>query len=93
MGRKKFEEVEIRSTVMSVDVIITQKTIAKLFKVTNTGRFILNTKEKNPELESIKRCLFKSYGDMCSSYFGKVKNMKINLKIMFKILIGCLSPR
>lgn len=45
MGLKEFEEVEIRSVVMGVDITITQKIIAKLLGVSNTGRFTLNTKE------------------------------------------------
>lgn len=40
---------EIRSAVMGVDVTITQKTIVKLLRVLNTGRFILNTKENIPK--------------------------------------------
>lgn len=78
---------------LGVDVIITQKTIVKLLKVTNSRRFILNTKENSHEAEAIKRCLFEHYGDLCSSDFAKVKNMKRNLKPMFKILIGCLIPK
>lgn len=58
MGLKEFEEVEIRSVVMGVDVIITQKIIAKLFGVSITGRSILNTKESSPEADVIKEiCL------------------------------------
>lgn len=93
MGLKKFEEVEIMSVVIGVDVIITQKTIAKLLKVTNTRRYILNIKENSTEAESIKRCLFERSRNMCFSDFGKVENMKRNLKLMFKILIGCLIHR
>lgn len=78
---------------MDVDVIITQKTIAKLLKVTNSRRFILNTEENSTEAEAIKRYLFNHSGDICSSDFRKVKNMKKNLKLMFKILIGCMVPR
>lgn len=78
MGLKKFEEMEIRSLVMGVDVIITHKTLAKLLKVTTTITFILNKKENNPEVEAIKRSLFQLCGDLCSSDFGKVKNMKRN---------------
>lgn len=47
MGMKEFEEVEIRSAVMGVDVTITQRIIAKLLRVTNTRRFILNTKKNS----------------------------------------------
>lgn len=49
VGLKKFEEVEIGSAMMDVDVVITQKTIAKLLKVPNSRRFILNTKENSHE--------------------------------------------
>lgn len=93
MCLKKFEDVEIRSAVMGVDVIITQKTIVKILKVTNSRRFILNTKENSPEAEAIKRCFFERSRYMCSSEFGNVKNMKRNLNLLFKILIECLIPR
>lgn len=43
VGLKKFEEVEIRYVVMGVDVIITQKTIAKLLSTPNSGRFVVGT--------------------------------------------------
>lgn len=44
VGSKKFEYVEIRSTIMSVDVVITQKTIAKVLSAPNSGRFVVGIK-------------------------------------------------
>lgn len=93
MDLKKFEDVEIRLIVIGVDVIITQKTIAKLLKALNSSRFVVNTKENNSEADAIKRCLFDNAGNLCSSDFGKVKNMHNNFKLLFKILIGCMIPR
>lgn len=93
VGLKKFEEVEIRSTMMGVEVVITQKMISKLLKVPNSERFMLNTKENSPEAQAIKRFLFKNSGNSCSYDSGNVKNMQKDFKLLFKILISCLIPR
>lgn len=94
MGLKELEEVDIVLAVMGVDVTITQMTIAKLSRVKKIGRFILNTKESSLKADAIKTSLFELSEDACSSSnFGKVKNMKIGFKLLFKILIGCLIPR
>lgn len=55
---KKFEEVEIRSVVMGIGVVITQKMIVKLLRTSNFGRFVVGTKD-NTEADAIKLCLFK----------------------------------
>lgn len=78
---------------MGADVIITQKMIAKLLRVPNSNRFIMGTKDNSPEANAIKRYLFDNSENMCSSNFGKVKNMKKDHSLMFKILIGCLIPK
>ncbi|XP_050902864.1 uncharacterized protein LOC127115328 [Lathyrus oleraceus] len=93
VGLKKFEEVEIRSTLMGVDVIITQKTIAKILRAPNSGRFIVGIKDNNPEAGAIKSYLFDNADNLCSYDFRKVKNMKRESKLVFKILVGCLIPR
>lgn len=94
MGLKEFEEVEIKSVVMGVDVTITEKIISKLLSVSNTRRFILNTKETSHEVDVIKTRLFELSKDACSfSDFGKVKNMNTTYKLLFKILILYLIPR
>lgn len=43
MGLKEFKKVEIKSTVMGVDVTITKRYISKMIHVSNEGRYILNT--------------------------------------------------
>lgn len=93
MGLKKFEDVEIRPVVMGVDVIITQKTNAKILSAPNTGRFVMGTKDNNHEADAIKRHLFDNAEYLYSSDFGKVKNMKKDFRLLFKIFIGCLIPR
>lgn len=94
MGLKEFEEVEIRSDVMGVDVTVTQKIIAKFLGVSPMRRCTLNTKESNPEAGVIKTRLFElSENTSTSLDFGKVKNMKTPYKLLFKILIGCMIPR
>lgn len=56
--------------------------------------FILNTKESSPEIDAIEISLFELSEESCSfSNFGKVKSMKNNFKLLFKILIGSLIPR
>lgn len=78
---------------MGVDVTITQRDIAKLLRATDTRRFILNTTESSPEADAIKINFFELSGETCSSDFGKVKNMKTDFKLLFKILIGRMIPR
>ncbi|XP_050896277.1 uncharacterized protein LOC127103022 [Lathyrus oleraceus] len=90
---KKFEEVEIRSAVMGIDVIITQKTIVKLLKAPNSGKFVVNTKDNSPEEDAIKRSMFDNADNLCSFEFRKVKNMHKYLKLLLKILIVCLIHR
>lgn len=75
---------------VGIEVIINQKT---LLKVPNSGRFILNTKERSVEVEAIKKCLFENSGNFCSYDFGKVKNMKKDFKLMFKVLIDYRIPK
>lgn len=72
MGLKEFKEVEIRSTVMGVEVTIIQSHISSLFGVSDNGRFSLNTKESSKEATLVKLSLFLNSDD-----FGKVKNVKI----------------
>lgn len=55
---KKFEEVEIRSDVMGIDLVITQKTISKLLSTPNSGRFVVGTKDNSLEADAIEWCLF-----------------------------------
>lgn len=78
---------------MDVDVFVTQKTIAKLLKAPNFGRFVVNSKENNLGANVIKIYLFDNAGNLFSSEFGKVKNIQNNFKLLFKILIECLIPR
>lgn len=85
---KEFKEVEIRYIVMGVEVTITQSHIAQLIGVKNEGMCVQNTKESNKEAKSIKSSMF-----LTSKDFGKVKNMHIAYKLLFKIIIGCLIPR
>lgn len=53
----------------------------------------MNTEENNPEVKAIKICLFERSGDLYAYDFGNFKNMKRNIKLMFKILIICIIPR
>lgn len=91
MSMKELEEMKIRSVVMRVDVIINRKIISKLLGVSNTERLALNTKERSMEDDMIKTWLCENSS---SAYeFGNMKNMKTTYKILFNILIGCLTPR
>lgn len=87
MGLKVFKEVDIRYAVMGVEVTITQSHIAQLIGVTNEGRRVFNTQESKKEVKLIKSSMF------LKEDFGKVKNMHISYRLLFKILIGCLIPR
>lgn len=54
----------------------------------------MNTKESSLEADLIKTRLFELLENTCpSSDFEKVKNMKTTYKLLFKILIGCPTPR
>lgn len=75
------------------NVIITQKTIINLLSTPNSVRFIVGTKDNSLEADAIKCYLFDNVENLCSSHFGKVKNMKKDFRLLFKILIGCLIPR
>lgn len=88
MGLEESKEVEIRHVIMGVNVTITQSHIAKIMNMCNIGRYVLNTKDTSPESGVIKQWLFIKYED-----FGKVKNMDIEFRVPFRILIGCLIPR
>lgn len=78
---------------MGIDVIITQKIIAKLLSASNSGRFVVGTKYNSPKVDEIKQYLFEECANFCSSDFGKVGNMKDGFRLMFKILINCIIPR
>ncbi|XP_050920137.1 uncharacterized protein LOC127137753 [Lathyrus oleraceus] len=93
VGLNKFEELKIRSTIMGVDVVITQNTIIKLLKSSNSRRLVVNTKDNSPKADAFKICLFYNAGSVCSYDFRNVKNMHKDFKLLFKILIGCLIPR
>lgn len=54
VGLKKFEEVEIRSAIMAIDVVITKKTISKLLSSPNFGRFVVGFKDNSLEADVIK---------------------------------------
>ncbi|XP_050897528.1 uncharacterized protein LOC127104386 [Lathyrus oleraceus] len=90
---KEFEEMEIRSAVMGVDMVITQNKIAKLLRAPNSSKYVVGTKYHSPEADAIKQYLFEEYGNFYSSDFGKVGNMKDNFRLLFKILINCIIPR
>lgn len=54
----------------------------------------MNTKESNPEADVIKTSMFELSENISTSLdLGKVKNMKTPYKLLFKIVIGCLTPR
>lgn len=42
---------------MGIDVVITQRTIAKLLSTPKSGRFVVGTKDNNPKADAIKWCL------------------------------------
>lgn len=88
MGLEATKEVEIRLVVMGINVTITQGHIANLLNLDNIGRYDLNTKESSHESYLIKKYLFLKTKD-----FGKVRNMRIEHRLLFRILIGCLIPR
>lgn len=88
MGLNQFKEMEIKSVFMGVEVTTSQNHIAKLMGIDNKGRCPLNTKDDGPESSVIKQLIFLKSDD-----FGKVKNMKIENRLLFRILIGCLIPR
>lgn len=48
MGLEEFKEVEIRSSSMGINMLITHSHIAKLLKIDNIGICALNTKYSNP---------------------------------------------
>lgn len=89
------EELEIRYVVTqkTIGVVITHKIIFRLLCTPNSGRFVVGTKDNSPEANAIKwcLCLFNNDDNLGSS--DKVKNMKREFRLLFKILIGCVIPR
>lgn len=77
---------------MGIDVVITQKMFVKLVSTPNSCRFVVGTKDDSPEANAIKWCLFEDCDNLCSSNFGKAKNMKDDFRLLFKILINFLIP-
>lgn len=88
MGLKDLNEVEITSAIMGVNVTTTQSHVAKLLHMDKIGRFALNTKDSSPESGVIKQQLFLKYEEC-----GNVQNMHIEYRLLFRILIGCFTPR
>ncbi|CAL5211990.1 unnamed protein product [Lathyrus oleraceus] len=88
MDLEEFKKVEMIYVVMRIDVTITQSHIVKLLKMDNIGICALNSKDSSHESSVIKQRLF-----LKSEDFEKVKNMEIEYKLLFKILISCLIPR
>lgn len=69
---------------MRIDMVITRKMIAKLLSTPNSGRFVMGMKGNSPKAYAIKWCLFEYNDILCSSNFGKVKNMKEDFRILLK---------
>lgn len=73
----EIKEVELKFTVMSVEVTIIHNHTAQLIGVKNEGNFVLNSKDRSKEADSINSILFNNNN---SNDFGKVKNMYIKVK-------------
>lgn len=78
---------------MGVDVIVTRKAIAKLLRFPNSGILLWALKTTVlKQMLSRGICLIMLEISVLSD-IGKVKNMKKEFRLLFKILIGCLIPR
>lgn len=88
IGLPEFKKVQIISLVMGLKVTITLNHISKLLGMENIDSCALNMKDSSWESSRIKENIFFSYED-----FSKVKNLKNEFIILFRISIGCLIPR
>lgn len=89
LGLDDFNETEIRSSVIGINIKVTQCTISKVIGVFDSGMFEVGTKfHTNKYTKFITHNLFQVPKD-----FDKGKQMHHNYKIIFKMIIRYLIPR
>ncbi|XP_050916763.1 uncharacterized protein LOC127131923 [Lathyrus oleraceus] len=87
-GLNEFKCTEIKYVVMGVDIAITKDNIAQVIGVENTGIVKHNSKDGTKFASEIKANLSEN-----QKYFGKVKNLYLPFRLLFKIIISSLIPR
>src|SRR4030067_3411797 len=86
-GLKEFEETEIRSNVMRLDVKITQSMIPKATKAPNAGMCLIGS---NGSSEWVKE-ITKELHDGRDS--DKLKDMALEQRVLYKIVLASILPR
>jgi len=87
MGLESFRQTEIRSTVMSIPITITEEVIAKACRVALTGRFLWNITGKHPLMSSYTFVVLK--GDSAT----KLVNIDNNHRMLLKFLTECFLQK
>lgn len=82
---KEFKCTKIRYTVIGIDIAITQDNIAQLIGVENIGIVKHNSMDGTKFSSEIKENHFKNQND-----YEKVKNLHLQFRLLFKIIISSL---
>lgn len=88
MGLKEFKSTEIRFSIMGVDISITQDNISQVIGVENISIVKHNSNDGTKFSSEIKPNLSENQKD-----FGKVKNLHLPFRLLFKIIISSLIPK
>ncbi|MCI00252.1 cullin-like protein, partial [Trifolium medium] len=88
MGLEEFKEVEIRSTVVGLDITITRRHFVKLLGLEDKGKIISEYKDNEYYRENIKKEMF-----IDLKLLGKYKGMNNECRVLFKILLSSILPR
>ncbi|MCI20620.1 hypothetical protein A2U01_0041782 [Trifolium medium] len=88
MGLKDFKGVEIRSTVVGLNITIPKAHFVKLLELEGQGKVISEYKKDEHYREAIKKNMF-----IIEEALGKSKSMNDNCRVLFKILISSILPR
>ncbi|MCH95101.1 hypothetical protein A2U01_0016075, partial [Trifolium medium] len=88
MGLEEYKEVEIRSTVAGLDIVITKAHFVKLLGLEDKGKIISEYKDNEYYRENIKKEMFDDI-----TLLGKSKGMKNECRVLFKIMQTSIFPR
>ena len=87
MGLSDFTETEVRSTVLGLEMVITESMIRKLLQIPSGGLFVTGQKGDSEFAERIEATLHQGRPSR------KVIDMATDHRIIYKIVLGCLLPR
>lgn len=87
MGLEEFKEMEIRSAMMGIRIIITEENIAKETRCATQGMFLVNIKKNSEWTYAIVKTLYEGRPS------NKTYDMKEEHMVRHKLILECFMPR